>query len=281
MSNKLIGIGLRHPHIEQFAAQKPNDIGWVEVHSENYLMCGGLAFDNLLEIRKSYPVSLHGIGMSLGSASGLDDVHLAQIKNLMDAVDPFMISDHLSWNTVSEKFLPDLLPTPFNDEALEVFTRNISIAQDTFKRQILLENPSTYFEFTESTYSEAEFLNLLSQKTGAGIVLDVNNIYISGLNNGWSAEQYIADINPGIVHEIHVSGHSVKKISDHESLYIDSHDSRVCDAVWLLYQQALSKFGKLPTLVEWDVNIPKLEILLQEAQKAESYINSFQEVIHA
>jgi len=127
MSSKLIGIGLRHPHIEQFAVQKPDDIGWVEVHSENYLMCGGPAFDNLLEIRKSYPVSLHGIGMSLGSASGLDSLHLAQIKNLMDAVDPFMISDHLSWNTVSEKFLPDLLPTPFNDEALEVFTRNISI----------------------------------------------------------------------------------------------------------------------------------------------------------
>ena len=280
MSSKLVGIGLRHPHIEQFASQKPN-IGWVEVHSENYLICGGPAFDNLLEIRKNYPVSLHGIGMSLGSASGLDDVHLTQVKDLIDIVDPFIISDHLSWNTVSEKFLPDLLPTPFNDEALEVFTRNISIAQDKFKRQILLENPSTYFEFTASTYSEAEFLNLLSQRTGAGVVLDVNNTYISGLNNGWSAEQYITDINSGIVHEIHVSGHSVKKISNNEFLYIDSHDSPVCDAVWLLYRQALSKFGKLPTLIEWDVNIPKLEILLQEAQKAESCINSFQEIVHA
>lgn len=280
MSSKLVGIGLRHPHIEQFASQKPN-IGWVEVHSENYLMCGGPAFDNLLEIRKNYPVSLHGIGMSLGSASGLDDVHLAQVKDLIDIVDPFIVSDHLSWNTVSEKFLPDLLPTPFNDEALEVFIRNISIAQDKFKRQILLENPSTYFEFTASTYSEAEFLNLLSQRTGAGVVLDVNNTYISGLNNGWSAEQYITDINSGIVHEIHVSGHSVKKISNNEFLYIDSHGSPVCDAVWLLYRQALSKFGKLPTLIEWDVNIPKLEILLQEAQKAESCINSFQEVVHA
>lgn len=280
MSSNLVGIGLRHPHIEQFASQKPN-VGWVEVHSENYLMCGGPAFDNLLEIRKNYPVSLHGIGMSLGSASGLDDVHLAQVKDLIDIVDPFIVSDHLSWNTVSEKFLPDLLPTPFNDEALEVFTRNISIAQDKFKRQILLENPSTYFEFTASTYSEAEFLNLLSQRTGAGVVLDVNNTYISGLNNGWSAEQYITDINSGIVHEIHVSGHSVKKISNNEFLYIDSHDSPVCDAVWLLYRQALSRFGKLPTLIEWDVNIPKLEILLQEAQKAESCINSFQEIVHA
>lgn len=279
-NNKLIGIGLRHSHIEKFSSERPN-IGWVEVHSENYLTRGGPAFDRLLEIRKNYPISLHGIGMSLGSAEGLDDMHLEQVKDLIDALDPFIVSDHLSWSSAANIFLPDLLPTPFNDEVLEVFIKNVSLAQDKLKRQILLENPSTYFEFVNSTYSEVEFLNILAEKTGAGIILDVNNIYISGLNNGWSAEQYIADINPRIVKEIHVSGHSVKKISEQESLYIDSHDSRVCDEVWDLYRKTLLRLGKVPSLVEWDVNIPELEVLLEEAKKAELCMDNMQEVMHA
>jgi len=280
MSNQLVGIGLRHSHIEKFATQKPN-VGWVEVHSENYLTRGGPAFAKLLEIRQNYPVSLHGIGMSLGSADGLDEVHLRQVKDLIDALDPFMVSDHLSWNTTKDIFLPDLLPTPYNKEALEIFIRNVSIAQDRFKQQILLENPSTYFEFVDSTYSETEFLNILSEKTGAGIILDVNNVYISGLNNGWSAEQYINDINIHTVKEMHVSGHSVKPILDKGSLYLDSHDTRVCDAVWELYRKALLRFGKVPTMVEWDVDIPELEILLEEAQKIELCMDQLSEVMHA
>lgn len=271
MPKPLIGIGLRHLHLEQFIDQKP-DIGWVEVHSENFYSLGGPTFDKLVEIRNHYPVSLHGIGMSLGSVSVIDEGHISQVKNLIEAIDPFMVSDHLSWSSSSERFLPDLLPTPFDDESLKVFTNNISIVQDRLRRKILVENPSTYFEYVQSTYTESEFLNILSEKTGAGILLDVNNAYISNLNNGWSVEKYINDIQFNSVEEIHVSGHSVKKISDSASLYIDSHDDRVCDNVWKLYQRALKCFGNVPTLVEWDINIPKLEVLLDEAYKARFYL---------
>ena len=178
MSKPLIGIGLRHLHLEQFIDQKP-DIGWVEVHSENFYSLGGSAFDKLVEIRSHYPVSLHGIEMSLGSASGIDESHISQVKNLINIIDPFMVSDHLSWSSSSEKFLPDLLPTPFDDKSLKVFTNNISAIQERLGRKVLVENPSTYFEYVQSTYTESGFL---SKKTGAGILLDVNNVYVSSLN---------------------------------------------------------------------------------------------------
>lgn len=275
--SNLVGIGLRYPHLVQFSAEQPAQIDWVEVHSENFYSLGGPDFDYLYKIREQYPVSLHGIGMSLGSVNGLDNGHIALVKGLMDIIDPFLVSDHLSWNTVSNKFLPDLLPTPFNKESLDVFADNISFVQDKLQRRILLENPSTYFEYTNSTYSEPEFLNALMQRTGAGIVLDVNNVYISGLNNGWSPKDYINAINPSFVGEMHVSGHSQKKILDNESLYIDSHDNLVCDEVWHLFELALKRFGILPTMIEWDVNIPALEILLGEAAKIEHYMTQAKE----
>ncbi len=272
-----VGIGLRYPHLVQFSEQQSDQIGWVEVHSENFYSLGGPDFEYLYKIRERYPVSLHGIGMSLGSVNGLDEGHIALVKGLMDIIDPFLISDHLSWNTVSNKFLPDLLPTPFNKESLDIFADNISFVQDKLQRKILLENPSTYFEYINSTYSEPEFLNALMQKTGAGILLDVNNVYISGLNNGWSPRDYIDAINPSFVGEMHVSGHSQKKILDNESLYIDSHDNLVCDEVWQLFEFALKKFGILPTMVEWDINIPALEVLLGEAAKIDYYMTQAQE----
>ena len=234
MNNSFIGIGLRYPHLKQFVFEKP-DIGWVEVHSENFYSLGGADFDCLVEVRKDYPISLHGIGMSLGSYDGIDENHLAKVRGLVNEIDPFLVSDHLSWNSVSEKFLPDLLPTPFNDEALEVFARNISIVQETLGRELLLENPSTYFEFTESTMPEYEFLNILTKKTGAKVILDINNVYISGLNNGWSSAEYIKKIDTSIVKEIHLSGHLVKELPDSKKLYIDSHNDYVCDEVWELY----------------------------------------------
>jgi uncharacterized protein (UPF0276 family) len=278
-----VGIGLRHPHLIGFSVQKPVQIGWVEVHSENFYSLGGPDFDYLYKIREQYPVSIHGIGMSLGSANGLDDRHIELVKGLIDIIDPLLVSDHLSWNTVSNKFLPDLLPTPFNKESLDVFADNISFVQDKLQRKILLENPSTYFEYINSTYSEPEFLNALMQKTGAGILLDVNNVYISGLNNGWSPRDYIDAINPSFVEEMHVSGHSQKKILDNEFLYIDSHDNLVCDEVWHLFEFALKKCGRVPTLVEWDTNIPELEVLLGEAAKIDYYLAqlSKRENIHA
>lgn len=280
MLNSSIGIGLRSPHLKQFVSEQP-DVGWVEVHSENFYSLGGPAFDCLLEVRKNYPVSLHGIGMSLGSYEGLDENHLNKVKKLIDIIDPFLVSDHLSWNTVSDKFLPDLLPTPFNDESLEIFVKNISVAQEKIGRELLLENPSTYFEFNESTMSEFEFLNILTKKTGAKVILDINNIYLSGLNNGWSPLEYIKNINASIVKEIHLSGHVVKELSNNKKLYIDSHSDHVCDEVWELYEVALNMFGKIPTLLEWDVDIPELSVLVDEAKKAEKYLGTISEKQYA
>ena len=273
MLNNLVGIGLRYPHLSSFNSTRP-DIGWVEIHSENFYSLGGPDFHYLLKARANYPVSIHGIGMSLGSAEGLDDKHLKLVKNLIREIDPFLVSDHLSWNTIGNKFLPDLLPTPFNKDTLKVFANNISYVQEKLGRKILLENPSTYFEYTNSTYSEIEFLNELIKITGAGILLDVNNVYISSLNNGWSAYDYISKINKNCIEEIHLSGHSKKQISKNAILYIDSHDRKVSKEVWELFKFTIDRFGKLPTLIEWDVNIPSFEILLEEAFKINKYLTN-------
>ncbi|MFK7967560.1 MAG: DUF692 domain-containing protein [Rickettsiaceae bacterium] len=267
MFNSLVGIGLRQPHYSNFITSKPF-VGWVEVHSENYLCCGGASFDYLMKIRKDYPVSLHGIAMSLGSADGLDYEHLKQLKELINIIEPCFISDHLSWSSKDNHFLPELLPIPYNDESLEIFSSNISVAQDFLNKEILFENPSTYFEYNNSCYKEEDFLNLLADKTGAGILLDVNNIYVSSFNNEWSAEQYLNSVKPKHIKEIHLAGHSENIIGEDKKLLLDSHDNIVCTEVWDLYKKALSIFGSVPTLIEWDSKIPELQILLLEAQKA-------------
>lgn len=272
MANSLVGIGLRYPHLKQFVSEKPN-IGWVEVHSENFYSLGGPDFDCLVKVREDYPISLHGIGMSLGSGDGIDKNHLMMVKNLINIINPFLVSDHLSWNSISDKFLPDLLPTPFNNEALEVFVNNIDEVQSYLGREILIENPSTYFEYETSTMPEYEFLNILSERTGAKVILDLNNIYVSGLNNGWSPEEYISNLDTSIVKEIHLAGHFVKETSNSQKLYVDSHSTYVSDEVWHLYGLAIQKFGEVHSLLEWDVDIPDLSVLLDESRKAENYLD--------
>lgn len=274
MLNPFIGLGLRQPHYEDFLELKPK-IGWVEVHSENYLCCGGSSFDYLLKIRRNYPVSLHGIGMSLGSADGLDLEHLKQVKNLIEIIDPCFISDHLSWSSKDGYFLPELLPTPYNKECLAVFSKNISMAQDFLGREIMVENPSTYLEYTNSTYAEPEFLNLLAEKTGAGILLDVNNIYVSAQNHNWSALEYLNSIEARHVNEIHLAGHSEKLFPNNTKLLIDTHDNVVCPEVWDLYKKTISLFGPIPTLIEWDANIPDLAALIAEAIKTNIILEEY------
>lgn len=274
MTQSLIGIGLRQPHIREFLEKKP-DIGWIEVHSENYMSRGSPSHDALMKVRKNYHVSMHGIGMSLGSAEGLNQDYLSSLKDLIADIDPFLLSDHLSWSNTGGYYMADLLPVPYNNESLKIFEDNINKAQDYLQRQIAFENPSTYFEYETSDYDEPEFMNILAKKTGAKILLDVNNVYTSGINNSWNNEQYIASLDIGSVQEIHVSGHSQKKIEGStEVLYIDSHDNVVCDGVWDLYKLAIERFGATPTLMEWDSNIPSLEVLILEAKKAEQYIAS-------
>jgi len=272
-SNQLIGVGLRHPHYHEVLSTRPG-IGWFEVHSENFFHQGGPAIDILLKVRENYPISLHGVGLSLGSASGVSEQHLAHLKSLIKKVNPFLVSEHLSWSMVSGVYLPDLLPVPYNDESLRIFTENISKTQDFLGREILIENPSSYLEYKASVQEEVEFLVELTKRSGAKLLLDVNNIFVSCENHGWDAEKYIQSVPLGIVKEIHLAGHSIKEIEHGQNVRIDTHDNVVCDAVWDLYASAIGRFGGVPTLLEWDANIPSLDFLIREAYKAAQYLDA-------
>lgn len=270
-SNPFIGIGLRHPHYQKVLEDRPS-IEWFEVHSENFFHNGGPTLNVLFNIREHYPISLHGIGLSLGSASGLDDNHLSRLKKLIHSMNPFLVSEHLSWNSLNEFHLPDLLPIPYNQESFNVFAKNISKTQDFLGREILIENPSSYLEYHSSDRDEAEFLVKLCQKTGAKILLDINNIFVSCSNHGWDAQNYIDKIPHDLVKEIHLAGHSSQEISPEKTLLIDTHNNSVCDEVWELYGYALQKLGSIPTLLEWDADIPSLDFLMEEASKALNYV---------
>ena len=267
-----IGIGLRHPHYYQILQERPN-IDWLEVHTENFMLSGGPLLDLLFSIRQHYPLSFHGIGLSLGSAQGVRKAHLQRIKTLVKRFQPVLLSDHLSWSTTGRTYLPDLLPIPYTEESLTIFADNIDHVQNYLQTTLLIENPSSYLEYASSTYPEAEFLAELIKRTGAKILLDVNNIYVSCCNHGWDPHAYIQAIPPDAVEEIHLAGHSIAAQDDTHVLRIDTHDNYVCPEVWELYGYTLKQFGLVPTLLEWDAALPDLSILLNEAKKALSYAN--------
>ncbi len=270
--NNLIGIGLRHPHIQQVLDELPS-VGWWEVHSENFFQEGGPAFEKLVSIREHYPVSLHGVGLSLGSGCGIAQEHLRRLKNLIQSIDPFLVSEHLSWSRVGGAYLPDLLPLPYTKESLEIISNNILQAQDYLGRELLIENPSSYLEFSTSEMMEVDFLVSLCEKTKAKILLDVNNVFVSCANHDWDMKKYIDSIPSNLVAEIHLAGHSIRSLSPDLELRIDTHDTTVDDAVWELYGYTISKIGLKPTLLEWDANIPALDILISESRKALDFIS--------
>lgn len=267
---QLIGIGLRRPHYKEIIAKKPS-IGWVEVHSENFFPQGGNILGIIKSISEIYPISLHGIGLSLGSVSEVCKNHLQSILNLIKLTNPKFVSEHLSWGRINGVYIPDLLPTPYTEEAFEVFKKNILITQDFLNREILIENPSSYFEYKSSNQDEAEFLSELCKATGAKILLDINNIFVSSCNHKWDPKKYIDSIDVNLVKEIHVAGHSIHKLSNEEILRVDTHDNYVCKEVWELYSYAIKRFGNIPTLLEWDSEIPPLTTLIDEAFKAQDY----------
>ncbi len=271
MTESLIGIGLRPPHIPELLVEKP-DIGWLEVHSENYLSAAGTHIDALLKIRDIYKLSLHGVGLSLGSAHGLNSHHLEKLKILIDKTKPIFVSEHLSWNVTALGHMPDLLPIPYTKAMLKIFAENVNKAQDFLGQKILIENPSSYVEYGLSQMSEADFLAELQSLTGCGILLDVNNVYVSCVNHGWSAQKYLRTICTSGVAEIHLGGHSEYLLNDKSMLLIDSHDSPIAEPVWELYAATINLLGALPTLIEWDANIPDLATLLKEANKADEYL---------
>jgi hypothetical protein len=260
------GIGLRFPHHEAVAESRPA-VAFLEVHAENYF--GGGRVRRILEdLRCDYPLSVHGVGLSLGSASGLDPQHLERLASLVQSMQPALVSEHLSWSRSPEHYLADLLPLPLTEEALQIMCRHVEQTQERLGRRILIENPSTYVQLSQSRIPEWEFIAELAARTGCGMLCDVNNIFVSASNHGWDAGHYLQSLPPHIVGEIHLAGHAQRTLADGTTLRIDTHGSRVSAEVWSLYEQALRHFGPTPTLIEWDTDIPALAVLLDEAQTA-------------
>jgi uncharacterized protein (UPF0276 family) len=260
------GIGLRFQHHRTLLEERP-PVGFVEVHSENYLG-GGPAIKHLQAARREYPVSLHGVGLSLGSAEGLDASHLQRVCELADRIDPLFVSEHISWSVAGGIYLNDLLPLPYTEEALAIFCANVQRMQKALKRPVLVENPSSYLQFAHSTIPEWEFVAEISKRTGCGLLLDVNNIYVSACNHGFDGGEYLRAMPRGAVREVHLAGHTAKQIGD-QTLRIDDHGSVVCDEVWALYGEAIRLLGPVPTLIEWDSRIPPLADIVAEAAKAD------------
>jgi uncharacterized protein len=259
------GIGLRAPHVADVIAARPA-VGWLEVHAENY-MGGGPAIRRLETLRRDYPISLHGVGLSLGSADGVSAHHLRRLKGLVARIQPGAVSEHLSWSVAGGAYLNHLLPLPYTEEALDLVSRHVEHVQTALGRTILIENPSSYLRFRDSRIPEVEFLGELARRTGCGILLDVNNVYVSARNFDQDPAAYV-DAVPGFaVGEIHLAGHAVND-ADGQTILIDDHGSPVAAPVWRLYARALGRLGALPTLIEWDTDIPELSVLIGQAEIA-------------
>jgi len=261
----LVGIGLRAPHVDEIIATRP-PIGWLEIHAENYLG-GGPARRALETLRRDYPISVHGVGLSLGSADGLDARHLGRVRALVQWLEPALVSEHLSWSIVGGAYLNHLLPLPYTKEALALVAGHVDRVQEALGRPILVENPSSYLRFDDSPIPEPEFLGALARRTGCRLLCDVNNVYVSARNFGLDPRAWLHAMPADAVAEIHLAGHSVND-ADGLSILIDDHGSPVSDAVWALYEDLLARIGARPTLVEWDTDVPALGILLGEAQRA-------------
>ena len=254
------GIGLRSPHVGEVMATRPV-LAFLEVHAENY-MGGGPALAALERLRRDYPVSVHGVGLSLGGGDELDLRHL-----LVERIEPLLVSEHLAWSVAGGAYFNHLLPLPYDAESLDVVCRRVVRAQETLGRRILVENPSTYLRFERSPIAEPEFLSALVRTTGCGLLLDVNNVHVSCRNFDEDPDVYLAALDVDGVGEIHLAGHAENE-ADGRTILIDDHGSPVADPVWRLYVRALERFGATPTLVEWDTSLPALSVLLDEAAKA-------------
>ncbi len=260
------GIGLRAPHYREILEKRPN-IGWLEVHSENFFSDGGQPLFYLEQIRNHYPLSLHGVGLFLGSTDPMNWDHLDRLKSLIDRFEPDFVSEHLCWGSAQGRFLNDLLPLPYTEQALDHFCRQVQRAQELLGRTLLIENVCSYLQYKESTIPEWEFIAEVSQRTGCGLLLDVNNIYVNSVNYQFDPEIYFQSIPLNAVREIHLAG-----FDDTGDCLIDTHSQPVFPEVWELYRQAVKRFDETPTLIEWDTDVPELSVLLEEARKADAIL---------
>jgi uncharacterized protein (UPF0276 family) len=263
------GVGLKAPHCQTILDTRP-DVGWFEIHAENYMGAGGPPHRQLERIRADYPVSLHGVGLSIGGDRPLDETHLARLKDLDRRYQPGLFSEHLAWSTHDGIYFNDLLPVPYTHEALDRVCDHVDRVQEVLGRRMLLENPSTYVSFETSTMSEIAFLEAVVARTGCGLLLDVNNVYVSATNQGTSPEAYLAAFPVAHVDEIHLGGHAEDEDDTGARLLIDAHDRAVADAVWALYRTTIWRTGAMATLIEWDNDVPAWETLLDQARHADA-----------
>ncbi len=263
-----VGVCLKAEHYEQALA--PERVpAWFEVHAENYMGDGGPAHMWLDRARAEVPLSIHGVGLSIGSAAGPDPDHLERLCRVVRRFEPAAVSEHLAWSTHEGLFFNDLLPLPYDDETLGRVADHVDLVQNRLGRQILLENPSSYLRFDRDEYPEVEFLAEISRRSGCGLLLDVNNVHVSATNLGDNAEAYLDAFPLDRVGEIHLAGHAVETDTDGRPLLIDTHDREVCDAVWKLYEHTVLKTGPVPTLIEWDARIPEWPVLVRQAELAD------------
>jgi uncharacterized protein len=268
------GTSFKHEHLNAILAESPQ-AGFFEVHAENYMGAGGPPHQALERIRRDHPVSLHGVCMSIGGPQPLDRAHLGRFRALVERYEPALVSEHLAWSTHETTYFNDLLPLPYNQATLAQVCEHIDEVQDAIGRRILVENPSTYVAFASSTMSETDFIRAITCRTGCGLLLDVNNVFVSATNQGYAALDYLSDIPLAEVGEIHLAGHAEQSDDEGERLLIDSHDAPVADAVWKLYEIVISRCGPLPTLIEWDSKIPAWPVLRAEAAAAQAILDRF------
>jgi uncharacterized protein (UPF0276 family) len=262
------GVGLKPHHYRDILDGRP-DIGWLEVHAENYMSAGGPPHHYLSAVRDAYPLSVHGVGLSIGGAGPLDKQHLRRLRTLVDRYEPGLFSEHLAWSTHDDTYLNDLLPLPYTEETLALVAAHVDEVQTTLGRRMLIENPSTYVRLGESDRSEIDFLRELVARTGCGLLLDVNNIVVAATNHGYDAIAYTDAFPVEHVGEIHLAGHACFEDDDGAPLLVDAHDRKVIDAVWDLYRRVIARSGPKPTLIEWDNNIPEWSELHAEAMLAD------------
>ncbi|HEV7320385.1 MAG TPA: DUF692 domain-containing protein [Ensifer sp.] len=268
----LAGTSLKHQHLPAILADDAPG-GFFEVHAENYMGAGGPPHAALARIREDFPVSLHGVCMSIGGPQALDKAHLARFKALVERYEPALVSEHLAWSTHETTYYNDLLPLPYTEATVARVADHIDQVQEAIGRQLLLENPSTYVTFPQSTISETAFIRELVKRTGCGLLLDVNNVFVSATNQGYSALAYLSDFPLADVGEVHLAGHAEQQDDEGELLLIDSHDGPVADAVWKLYELVIARAGPIPTLIEWDSAIPDWPVLKREATAAQAILD--------
>lgn len=275
------GAGLKPDHYRAILENHP-DVGWFEVHAENYMGAGGPPHHFLERVRADYPLSVHGVGLSIGSVDGMTPGHLQRLRKVVDRYQPFLVSEHLAWSTHAGAFFNDLLPLPYTYATLDLVARHVDEAQEMLGRELVIENPSTYLRFEAEEMSETDFLRELSRRSGCGLLLDINNVFVSAANHGFDPHAYLDSFPVDRVREIHLAGHETQSADiDGHTLLIDTHDRVVADAVWDLHRRVIARLGGRPTLIEWDAAIPPWPLLAAEVARADAALQAAAGTRHA